>query len=416
MEKPEERSERLHKIRHSTAHVMAEAVRELFPGTRIAIGPAIEDGFYYDFELPQPLKTEDLGQIEERMKGIIAEARPFQKRVVGREEARELFREEPYKLELIRDLPEGEEISLYSQGGFTDLCRGPHVGSTRELPADAFKLLSVAGAYWRGDENNPMLQRIYGTAWASPEELDDYLKQLEEAEKRDHRRLGRELDLFSIHEEVGPGPDPLAPQGRRASAPSIEDFWRREHFARRLRAASTPRTSGRRWLWETSGHLGFYRENMYAPMEIDEADYYVKPMNCPFHIQIYKSAAALLPRPAAALGGAGHGVPLRAQRRAARPAARARLHPGRRPHLLHAGADRGRRSCGGPALLAGHLEGLRLQRRAGLPRHPAGQRPWASRRAGTRPPTRSKRRSKAERLDVHGGRGRRRLLRARRST
>ena len=288
MEKPEERSERLHKIRHSTAHVMAEAVRELFPGTRIAIGPAIEEGFYYDFQLPQPLKTEDLGRIEERMKGIIAEARPFQKRVVGREEARELFREEPYKLELIRDLPEGEEISLYSQGGFTDLCRGPHVGSTRELPADAFKLLSIAGAYWRGDEHNPMLTRIYGTAWESPRELADYLKKLEEIEKRDHRRLGRELDLFSTHEEAGAGLIYWHPKGARIRA-IVEDYWRRKHFANGYEVVNTPHI-GKAWLWETSGHLGFYAENMYAPLSIDKADYYLKPMNCPFHILIYKSA------------------------------------------------------------------------------------------------------------------------------
>jgi threonyl-tRNA synthetase len=288
MEKPEERSERLHKIRHSTAHVMAEAVRELFPGTRIAIGPAIEEGFYYDFQLPQPLKTEDLGRIEERMKGIIAEARPFQKRVVGREEARELFREEPYKLELIRDLPEGEEISLYSQGGFTDLCRGPHVGSTRELPADAFKLLSIAGAYWRGDEHNPMLTRIYGTAWESPRELADYLRKLEEIEKRDHRRLGRELDLFSTHEEAGAGLIYWHPKGARIRA-IVEDYWRRKHFANGYEVVNTPHI-GKAWLWETSGHLGFYAQNMYAPLSIDKADYYLKPMNCPFHILIYKSA------------------------------------------------------------------------------------------------------------------------------
>jgi threonyl-tRNA synthetase len=288
MEKPEERSERLHKIRHSTAHVMAEAVRELFPGTRIAIGPAIEEGFYYDFQLPQPLKTEDLGRIEERMRGIIAEARPFQRRVVRREEARELFAEEPYKLELIRDLPEGEEISLYSQGGFTDLCRGPHVASTRELPADAFKLLSIAGAYWRGDEHNPMLTRIYGTAWESPRELADYLKKLEEIEKRDHRRLGRELDLFSTHEEAGAGLIYWHPKGARIRA-IVEEYWRRKHFANGYEVVNTPHI-GKSWLWETSGHLGFYAQNMYAPLSIDKADYYLKPMNCPFHILIYKSA------------------------------------------------------------------------------------------------------------------------------
>ncbi len=288
MEKPEERAERLHQIRHSTAHVMAEAVRELFPGTRIAIGPAIEEGFYYDFQLPQALKSEDLLRIEERMRGIIAEARPFQKRVVSREEARELFREEPFKLELIRDLPEGEQISLYSQGGFTDLCRGPHVASTRELPADAFKLLSIAGAYWRGDEHKPMLTRIYGTAWESARELADYLRKLEEIEKRDHRRLGRELDLFSTHEEAGAGLIYWHPKGARIRA-IVEDYWRRKHFANGYEVVNTPHI-GKSWLWETSGHLGFYAQNMYAPLSIDKVDYYLKPMNCPFHIMIYKSA------------------------------------------------------------------------------------------------------------------------------
>jgi threonyl-tRNA synthetase len=287
-EKAEERAERLYKIRHSTAHVMAEAVRELFPGTRIAIGPAIEEGFYYDFELPRPLKSEDLALIEERMKRIIAEQRRFQKQVVSREEARKLFREEPYKLELIRDLPEGEEISLYSQGGFTDLCRGPHVASTRELPADSFKLLSIAGAYWRGDEHNPMLTRVYGTAWENPRELADYLRRLEEIEKRDHRRLGRELDLFSTHEEAGAGLIYWHPKGARIRT-IVEDYWRRKHFANGYEVVNTPHI-GKKWLWETSGHLGFYAQNMYAPLSIDNADYYLKPMNCPFHILIYKSA------------------------------------------------------------------------------------------------------------------------------
>jgi len=284
----EERSDKLLKIRHSTAHVMAEAVRDLLPGTRIAIGPAIEDGFYYDFDLPRPLKTEDLAQIEERMKRIIAGDHPFRRRVASREEARELFLEEPYKLELIRDLPEGEEISLYSVGEFTDLCRGPHVASTRELAADAFKLLSIAGAYWRGDEHNPMLTRIYGTAWESPGELAGHLQKLEEIEKRDHRRLGRELDLFSTHEEAGAGLIYWHPKGARIRV-IVEDYWRRKHFANGYELVNTPHI-GKSWLWETSGHLGYYAQNMYAPLAIDKVDYYLKPMNCPFHILIYKSA------------------------------------------------------------------------------------------------------------------------------
>ncbi len=284
----EERADRLTKIRHSTAHVMAEAVRDLIPGARIAIGPAIEDGFYYDFDLPRPLKTEDLPQIEERMKRIIAGDHPFRHRVASREEARELFLEEPYKLELIRDLPEGEEISLYSVGEFTDLCRGPHVASTRELAADAFKLLSIAGAYWRGDEHNPMLTRIYGTAWESPGELAGHLQKLEEIEKRDHRRLGRELDLFSTHEEAGAGLIYWHPKGARIRS-IVEDYWRRKHFANGYEVVNTPHI-GKSWLWETSGHLGYYAQNMYAPLAIDKVDYYLKPMNCPFHILIYKSA------------------------------------------------------------------------------------------------------------------------------
>jgi threonyl-tRNA synthetase len=288
MEKQDERTERLSRIRHSTAHVMAEAVRELFPGTRVAIGPAIEEGFYYDFQLPRPLKTEDLAPIEEGMKRIIAADRAFQRRVASREEAATIFREEPFKLELIRDLPEGEELSLYSQGGFTDLCRGPHVASTRELHADSFKLLSIAGAYWRGDEHNPMLTRIYGTAWESPGELAEYLKKLEEIEKRDHRRLGRELDLFSTHEEAGAGLIYWHPKGARIRS-IVEDYWRRKHFANGYEVVNTPHI-GKKWLWETSGHLGFYAQNMYAPLSIDKVDYYLKPMNCPFHILIYKSA------------------------------------------------------------------------------------------------------------------------------
>jgi threonyl-tRNA synthetase len=284
----EDRSDSLLKIRHSTAHVMAEAVRELFPGTRIAIGPAIEDGFYYDFDLPRPLKTEDLPQIEERMRRIIAGRHPFVRRVASREEAREFFRDEPFKLELIQELPEGEEISLYTQDTFTDLCRGPHVQNTKELPADAFKLLSIAGAYWRGDERNPMLTRIYGTAWPTAAELEEYLVRREEIEKRDHRRLGRELDLFSTHEEAGAGLVYWHPKGARIRA-IVEDYWRRKHFRNGYEVVNTPHI-GKSWLWETSGHLGFYKQNMYAPLQIDDVDYYLKPMNCPFHIMIYKSA------------------------------------------------------------------------------------------------------------------------------
>ncbi len=279
--------DKLFAIRHSFSHVMAEAVLQVFPEAKIAIGPPIEDGFYYDFDLPRTLATEDLAGIEERMRAIIAGSHPFVRTVVSREEARKRFASQPYKLELIQELPEGEDITTYTQSTFTDLCRGPHVASTAELDARAFKLTSVAGAYWRGDEKRKMLQRIYGTAWTSKADLDAYLKRLEEIEKRDHRRLGKELDLYSVHEEAGAGLIYWHPNGARIRL-AVEDFWRREHLRNGYEILYTPHI-GKSWLWETSGHLGFYKENMYAPLSIDDVDYYLKPMNCPFHILIYKS-------------------------------------------------------------------------------------------------------------------------------
>lgn len=283
-----ENDEKLLKIRHSTAHVMAEAVIEVFPNAKIAIGPAIENGFYYDFDLPRSLNTDDLADIERRMKKIIKGDFPFTRRVVTRKEALKLFKDQPYKIELIKALPENEEISLYTQDTFTDLCRGPHVENTSELNPEAFKLLSVAGAYWRGDEKNPMLQRIYGTAWQSPKDLRVYLNHLKEVEKRDHRKLGKQLDLFSVHEEAGAGLIYWHPKGARIRS-VIEDFWRKEHFKNGYEIIYTPHI-GKSWLWKTSGHLDFYSENMYAPIKIDNADYYLKPMNCPFHILIYKTS------------------------------------------------------------------------------------------------------------------------------
>jgi threonyl-tRNA synthetase len=280
-------SDRLSEIRHSFSHVMAEAVLQMFPGAKLAIGPAIEDGFYYDFDLPRPLKIEDLSTLEEKMREIVAARHPFTRKSISRKEARSLFKDQPYKLELIQDLPEGEEISTYTQDTFTDLCRGPHVKSTAELSPDAFKLTKVAGAYWRGDEKNAQLQRIYGTAWESKKDLEAYLKRMEEIEKRDHRRLGKELDLFSTHEEAGAGLIYWHPKGARVRL-IIEDFWRREHLKNGYEILYTPHI-GKSWLWETSGHLGFYAENMYSPLSIDEVNYYLKPMNCPFHIMIYKS-------------------------------------------------------------------------------------------------------------------------------
>jgi threonyl-tRNA synthetase len=283
----QEKDEQLHKIRHSMAHVMAEAVLQMFPSAQIAIGPSIDNGFYYDFDLPRPLVPEDLEDITARMKAIIAEGKPFERSVVSRSEAKQRFSDQVYKLELIDAIAEDEEVSLYSQGGFTDLCRGPHVESTKELNADSFKLLSIAGAYWRGKETNPMLTRIYGTAWKTPKDLRLYLKKLEDIEKRDHRKLGRELDLFSLHEEAGPGLVYWHPKGARIRL-AIEDFWRDQHYRNGYEMVFTPHV-GKSWLWETSGHLGFYKESMYPPMEMDKAEYFAKPMNCPFHIMIYNN-------------------------------------------------------------------------------------------------------------------------------
>ena len=284
----EEVGERLSKIRHSMSHVMAEAVLEMFPSAQIAIGPSIENGFYYDFDLPRQLVTEDLEEISNRMRAIIAENKPFVRTVVSRQEAQKMFADQTYKLELINAIPEDEEVSLYSVGEFTDLCRGPHVESSKELKGDAFKLMSIAGAYWRGKETNPMLTRIYGTAWANAKELRLYMQHLEDVEKRDHRKLGKDLDLFSLHEEAGPGLVYWHPMGARIRQ-AIESFWRDEHYANGYEMVYTPHI-GKSWLWETSGHLGFYKEGMYPPMELDKSDYYAKPMNCPFHIMIYNNS------------------------------------------------------------------------------------------------------------------------------
>lgn len=281
------RDEKLYRIRHSTAHVMAEAVLKLFPDAKIAIGPPIENGFYYDFDLPRSLSTEDLEEIEGHMQEIMQRDHPFVKEVVPREKAKEMFKDQPYKVELIEDLPEDQDISIYTQDTFTDLCRGPHVQTTKQLNPKAFKLLNVAGAYWRGDENRPMLQRIYGTAWESPKELRQHLDHLKEIEKRDHRKLGKELDLFSTHEEAGSGLIYWHPKGGRIRL-AIEDYWRDAHRRSGYELLFTPHV-GKSWLWETSGHLDFYADNMYAPMQLDNADYYAKPMNCPFHIMIYKT-------------------------------------------------------------------------------------------------------------------------------
>ena len=274
----------LQMMRYSAAHVMAEAVLSILPDAKFGIGPAIERGFYYDFELPRSLTPDDLPLIENKMTEIIALNMPFVKEEVGKEEARRLFAAQPYKLELIDEIPD-EKVSLYRQGSFVDLCRGPHVDSTGKIRA--FKLVGIAGAYWRGDEHRPMLQRIYGVAFDSKKALAEHLKELDEAAKSDHRKLGKELDLFSIHEEAGPGLVHWHPKGaviRRV----IEDFWKDEHIKRGYDMVYTPHIA-KVDLWKTSGHWQFYRDYLYAPMEVEGQEYIIKPMNCLGHILIYKT-------------------------------------------------------------------------------------------------------------------------------
>ncbi|MHB8133585.1 MAG: threonine--tRNA ligase [Anaerolineaceae bacterium] len=289
----------LYRIRHSAAHVMAQAVLELMPEGKYTIGPAIENGFYYDFDLPRNLTPEDLTQIEKRMRQIIAGNHPFVRKVVSAEEARQIFKDQPYKLELIDGLEQGQfdedgnpleskpEISIYSDDTFTDLCRGPHVETTRQINPSAIKLMSVAGAYWRGDEKNKMLQRIYGTAWKTPKELEQYLWQLEEAKKRDHRKLGKELEIFFFDDEVGPGLPLWLPRG----AVMIEEL---EALAKEVEheggydRVRTPHVT-KEDLFIRSGHLPYYAESMYPPMELEGVKYYVKPMNCPMHHKIFGS-------------------------------------------------------------------------------------------------------------------------------
>ncbi len=279
--------EALEILRHSTAHLMAAAVQELYPGTKVTIGPAIENGFYYDFDMAKPLTEEDLPAVEKRMAELIARGDAFVRSELSAAEATAKFAAmgETYKEEIIRDLG-AATVSTYKVGGFDDLCRGPHIPTSKFVPA--FKLISVAGAYWRGDERNKMLTRVYGTAFPSQNDLDAHLKQVEEAKKRDHRRLGKELDLFSFHEDAGPGLVYWHPKGSMVRK-LIEDFWRDQHISAGYGFVNSPHI-GRAHLWQTSGHLENYKEGMYSPMDIDGQDYYIKPMNCPFHILIYKSS------------------------------------------------------------------------------------------------------------------------------
>ncbi len=282
--KSEARDKQLERMRHSAAHIMAEAVQCLFPGAKFGIGPTIENGFYYDFELSRPLTPEDLPVIENKMREIISQNVPFVTVEMSKDEARKLFATQPYKLELINEIPD-TTVTIYKQGAFTDLCRGPHLASTGEVRT--FKLTHLAGAYWRGDEKRPMLQRIYGVAFESQEELDDYLSWQAEVTKRDHRKLGRELDLFSTHEEIGPGLICWHPRGALIRQ-IIEDLWRAEHIKRGYDIVYTPHIA-KLDLWKTSGHWEFYRDYLFPPMEIEGQQYMLKPMNCLGHILIYKS-------------------------------------------------------------------------------------------------------------------------------
>jgi len=273
--------------RHSASHLMAAAVNSLFPGTHLGIGPAISDGFYYDFERPEGFAEEDLAKIEARMKELVDRDLNYRPSIVSKEEALEYFTRqgEHLKVELIQEKA-GEKLSCYKLGDLVDFCTGPHVCSTGQIDPESFRLLSIAGSYWRGDERNPQLQRIYGTAFLTPQALSEYLTQLEEAKKRDHRKLGRELDLFSISEEAGPGLVFWHPKGTRVRL-VIEDFLRRELYQRGYEFVTTPHVA-RDVLWKTSGHYDYYRQNMYV-FNIDEDEFVIKPMNCPGHIQIYKS-------------------------------------------------------------------------------------------------------------------------------
>jgi threonyl-tRNA synthetase len=296
---PVDREDPSYELRHSAAHVLAQAVKEMYPEAKLGWGPPhdrFENGFYYDFDLPRPLTPEDLPEVEERMRQIVREDHPFRYRVVGAGEARELFADQPYKLETIDELEEGKDeyggtrlggavISTYTQDTFEDLCLGPHLERTGQIPVDGFKLLDVSGAYWRGSEENEMLQRVHGTVWPSREELERYLWQREEEEKRDHRRLGAELDLFSIRPEVGPGLALFHPKGALVRV-LMEDYWRERHRAGCYDFVATPHV-GRSVLWETSGHLRWYEEGMYSAIVVEDERYYLKPMNCPFHMLIF---------------------------------------------------------------------------------------------------------------------------------
>lgn len=273
--------------RHSSTHIMAQAVKEVFPTAKLTIGPAIEDGFFYDFDYERPFTPEDLEKIEARAKDIIKRALPVKRAELSKQAAVKFFQErgEAYKVELIQGLADGQTITVYDQGEFTDLCRGPHLPTTGHV--GAFKLLNTAGAYWRGDERNPMLQRIYGTSFPTQAELDAHLARLEEIKRRDHRKVGKELDLISISDDIGPGLVLWHPKGATIRL-LIENFWRDQHIQNGYELVYSPHVA-KLDLWKTSGHVDYYRDNMFAPMKVENSEYQLKPMNCPFHIMIYKS-------------------------------------------------------------------------------------------------------------------------------
>ena len=359
-------------IRHDAAHVLAEAVQSLWPGTQVTIGPVIENGFYYDFFRNQPFTLEDLPVIEKKMKEIIARDKPFTKEIWSRDQAKKTFRDkgENFKVELIDAIPADQSLKIYKQGEWFDLCRGPHMTSTGKV-GNAFKLMKVAGAYWRGDSNNPMLTRIYGTAFAKQEELDAYLKQIEEAEKRDHRRLGREMDLFHFQEEA-PGSVFWHAKGWTLFQ-ALENYIRRRQQEFGFTEVNSPQLMDRE-LWVTTGHIPTYNDMMFltAKREEDERVYAIKPMNCPGHVQIFKNGLKSyrdLPLKIAEFGKVHRFEPSGAL---ARAVARARLHARRRAYLHHRRPDR-RGSAQGQRPDPVDLRGFRLRRRAHQIFRPARQ-------------------------------------------
>ena len=274
-------------IRHSLSHTLAASVQELYPGTKFGIGPAIENGFYYDFDLPKPISDEDLPKIEKKMKELIKKEIKFEKKIISKKEVKEIFKDQPYKLELIEELPEDSSLSIYKSGEFIDLCKGPHVKSTKEIPFDSFKLVKIAGAYWKGSEKNPMLTRIYGVAFETKKELEKFLEIQKKVEEIDHRVLGKKLELFLFDEEVGAGLPIWMPKGEILRK-IIGDYLYGELKKEGYQWIVTPHIGNLR-LWMISGHWEMYRENMYSPIKIDEEEFLLKPMNCPFHLKVYQS-------------------------------------------------------------------------------------------------------------------------------